>query len=49
MDGESHTLLLPSDKEALVNGDTIRFDGKLEGVHNLDISAILGSKEGPQY
>lgn len=46
---KTRTLFFPGDKEALVNGHAIEFDGKLETVHNLDISTILRSKECPQH
>ena len=40
------TLLFPSNEEALVDGEAICFDGKLEAVYDLDVSAVLRSEEG---
>ena len=40
------TLLFPSNEEALVDGEAICFDGKLETVYDLDVSAVLRSEEG---
>ena len=30
----------------MVDGEAISFDGKLEAVHDLDVSAVLRSEEG---